>query len=117
MSNDNPYSESLFKTLKCCPEYPENGFESLEAARLWMTKFVHWYNHIHLHSSIKFVTPSSRHYGDDAYVLENRKAIYAEAKAKNPKRWSRQIRNWNQDHQVFLNPRKAKEEVQLKMAS
>jgi len=117
VSNDNPYSESLFKTLKYCPQYPEKGFESVEDARAWMTKFVHWYNQIHLHSSIKFVTPYSRHYGHDVEVLENRKIVYAAAKAKNPKRWSRQTRCWDQEDQVFLNPRKMKEEVQLKMAS
>jgi len=117
VSNDNPYSESLFKTLKYCPQYPEKGFESLEDAKSWMTKFIHWYNHIHLHSSIKFVTPYSRHHGMDVKVLENRKIVYAAAKAKNPKRWSRQTRCWDQDNQVFLNPRKVKEEVQLKMAS
>ena len=117
VSNDNPYSESLFKTLKYCPQYPEKGFESLDDARNWMTKFVHWYNQIHLHSSIKFVTPYSRHYGLDVEVLEKRKIVYAAAKSKNPGRWSRQIRCWDQDDQVFLNPRKVKEEVQLKMAS
>ncbi len=117
VSNDNPYSESLFKTLKYCPQYPEKGFESLDDARTWMEKFVHWYNQIHLHSSIRFVTPYSRHYGQDIEVLENRKTVYEEAKAKNPKRWSRQIRDWNQDQQVFLNPKKIREEVQLKMAS
>ncbi len=117
VSNDNPFSESLFKTLKYCPQYPEKGFESLEDARGWMMKFVHWYNQIHLHSSIKFVTPYSRHYGHDVEVLEKRKIVYAAAKAKNPKRWSRQTRCWDQDDQVFLNPRKVKEEVQLKMAS
>ncbi len=113
VSNDNPYSESLFKTLKYCPQYPEKGFESLEGAKAWMTKFVHWYNQIHLHSSIKFVTPYSRHYGQDAEVLQKRKIVYAAAKAKNPKRWSRQTRCWDQDNQVFLNPRKVKEEVKL----
>jgi putative transposase len=117
VSNDNPFSESLFKTLKYCPQYPEKGFESVDNARKLMKKFVHWYNHIHLHSSIRFVTPHARHYGEDVEVLENRKLVYAVAKSKNPKRWSRQIRNWNQDQQVFLNPRKVKEEVQLKMAS
>ena len=117
VSNDNPYSESLFKTLKYCPQYPEKGFESLEEARAWMANFVHWYNHVHLHSSIKFVTPYSRHYGHDVEVLDNRKAVYETAKAKNPKRWSGNIRSWDQNNQVFLNPRKVKEEVELKRAS
>lgn len=117
VSNDNPYSESLFKTLKYCPQYPEKGFESLGDANKWMMKFVYWYNQIHFHSSIKFVTPYSRHYGMDAEVLEKRKIVYAAAKAKNPKRWSRQTRCWDQADQVFLNPRKMKEEVQLKIAS
>ncbi|VAW51319.1 Mobile element protein [hydrothermal vent metagenome] len=57
VSNDNPYSESLFRTLKYRPEYPENAFGDLSAARIWVKGFVGWYNDEHLHSSIKFITP------------------------------------------------------------
>lgn len=60
VSDDNPFSESLFKTLKYCPQYPTKPFDSIEAATVWVTSFVNWYNTVHLHSGIKFVTPSSR---------------------------------------------------------
>ena len=60
VSDDNPYSESLFRTAKYRPEYPSGPFASLEAARDWMSWFVSWYNNVHLHSSISFVTPGDR---------------------------------------------------------
>lgn len=58
VSNDNAFSEALFRTLKYRPGYPEGPFESLAHARLWVRSFVGWYNHEHLHSGIGFVTPS-----------------------------------------------------------
>ena len=53
VSNDNPYSEALFRTLKYRPQYPDKPFASLLAARAWMTEFAHWYNTIHRHSAIR----------------------------------------------------------------
>jgi transposase InsO family protein len=103
VSDDNPYSEALFKTLKYCPEYPSKPFGSLEEANAWVSKFVFWYNNVHLHSGIKFVTPMSRHLGEDKKILEKRKQVYEEAKNKNRKRWSRGIRNWDQAGNVYLN--------------
>jgi transposase InsO family protein len=76
VSDDNPYSESLFKTLKDCPSFPEKGFSSLEDAKKWVEKFVNWYNNIHLHSGIRFVTPASRHCGADEAILKNRHSVY-----------------------------------------
>ena len=58
VSNDNPYSESLFKTMKYRPAYPGQAFENLLAARQWVGMFVQWYNHEHRHSAIRFVTPT-----------------------------------------------------------
>ena len=52
VSNDNPYSESLFKTVKYCPEWPSEGFLSIEASRDWMLAFEHAYNDCHLHSGL-----------------------------------------------------------------
>ena len=72
VSNDNPYSESLFRTLKYCPSWPSEGFESLDTARHWVLKFVDWYNNKHRHSAIKFVTPNQRHNGMDKEILEKR---------------------------------------------
>ena len=87
VSNDNPYSESLFKTLKYRPGYPHRTFEHLLAARQWVGTFVHWYNHEHCHSAIRFVTPHERHEGEDGAVLAKRVDVYAAAKARHPLRW------------------------------
>ena len=70
MSNDNPYSESCFKTLKYRPEFPSKPFEDVSAARTWMDEFVTWYNTEHRHSAIRFVTPDQRHRGEDIAILE-----------------------------------------------
>ena len=63
VSDDNPYSEALFRTLKYRPEYPRRPFETIEEARQWVRWFVRWYNTEHLHSAIRFVTPDDRHFG------------------------------------------------------
>lgn len=117
VSDDNPYSESLFRTVKYCPEYPSSHFESITQAETWMRRFDHWYNHEHLHSGIKFVTPASRHRGEDAEILMQRKQVYQLAKTKNPPRWSGDIRNWDVVTVVHLNPPKRQEESELKMAA
>ena len=103
VSDDNPYSESLFKTLKYCPKYPSRPFDSLDTANGWVGEFVDWYNNKHLHSGIKFVTPASRHAGKDEEILKQRKEVYQKAMMKNPNRWSGEIRNWNKIEEVFLN--------------
>jgi putative transposase len=105
VSDDNPYSESLFRTLKYCPAYPTDGiFTSLEAARAWVAEFVAWFNTEHRHSGVKFVTPDERHQGLDARILEHRAAVYAAAKRKHPGRWSGEIRDWSRIDEVRLNP-------------
>ncbi len=107
VSDDNPYSESLFKTMKYRPGYPENPFESIQAAQEWVSKFVHWYNEEHLHSGINFVTPASRHNGEDEKILAKRKSVYEVAKSKNPGRWSGMTRAWKWESEVVLNSRKS----------
>lgn len=103
VSDDNPYSESLFKTLKYKPDYPDS-FSSIDDAKKWVLEFVNWYNEIHLHSGIKFVTPSSRHQGVDVAILAGRKEVYEKAKKKNPKRWgNKKTRNWEREEKVYLN--------------
>ena len=104
VSNDNPYSESLLKTLKYRPDYPERAFENLFAARQWVGTFVHWYNHEHCHSAIRFVTPGERHAGQDTALLAKRVEVYEAAKAKHPQRWSGSTRNWEPVRVVHLNP-------------
>lgn len=106
VSNDNPFSESLFKTIKYCPIYPSRPFESIEAAKAWMKIFVKWYNSEHLHSGINFVTPASKHLGLDVELLKNRNEVYEKAKGKNPNRWSGKTRNWDAITVVKLNPLK-----------
>ena len=117
VSNDNPYSEALFKTLKYCPAFPERGFSNIEAAKVWVKDFVNWYNNIHLHSGISFVTPVSRHYGSDINILEKRHNIYTEAKLKHPERWSKGTRNWSRTEIVELNPDKVTKNEGNKLAS
>jgi transposase InsO family protein len=117
VSDDNSYSESLFKTLKYCPEYPTKPFGSTEDANVWVKKFVYWYNNVHLHSGIKYVTPASRHAMIDNEILENRKKVYEEAKLKNPNRWSRKTRNWDMIKKVYLNYLQEDENVDIKIAS
>lgn len=111
VSNDNPYSESLFRTLKYRPEYPETVFANLHGARTWVRWFVDWYNNVHLHSSIRFVTPAQRHAGRDADILAHREQVYRDAKARHPRRWSGEIRNWQPIGDVHLNPAKGKTKI------
>jgi putative transposase len=105
-SNDNPFSESLFKVLKYRPDYPSRPFDSLMAARQWVGKFVHWYNEEHRHSAINFVAPSQRHAGLDGELLRKRAGVYEAAKARRPERWSGATRNWTPVTVVHLNPEK-----------
>lgn len=109
VSNDNPFSESLFRTIKYCPRWPSEGFGSLDDARIWVHKFVQWYNHKHRHSQINFVTPDQRHRGEDADILAKRCVLYHEKKLQNPARWSGKTRNWEPVGSVNLNPDRTQE--------
>jgi len=102
VSDDNPYSEALFRTLKYRPEYPEQAFESLAAARLWVERFVGWYNTEHLHSALKFVTPQQRHQDEDVALLARRHQTYQAARERHPERWSGVTRNWHPAQPVTL---------------
>ncbi|WP_159308454.1 MULTISPECIES: integrase core domain-containing protein [Spiribacter] len=112
-SNDNPFSESIFATCKAMPAYPANGFGSLEAAREWVQRFVQWYNHEHRHSGIQYITPVEQHNGKDAAILARRQQVYGETKARNPRRWSREIRDWRPVGAVHLNPEKERRDSRL----
>ena len=72
VSNDNPYSESLFKTLNYRTNYQPKVFESLEDARAWCKLFVYWYRFEHHHSGIKFLTSAERHAGKSEEILNHR---------------------------------------------
>lgn len=116
VSNDNPFSESLFGTMKYLPMYPSKPFESLEAAREWVHEFVRWYNQQHRHSALKFVTPGERHEGMDKAILLHRQAVYEAARQCHPERWSGQTRNWEQVGPVWLNPENESSEQSKKVA-
>lgn len=107
VSNDNPYSEALFRTVKYSPDFPAvTCFETITDARIWCEKFVNGYNNNHLHSALKFITPQQRHDGHDYFIMKKRHQVYEEAKQKNPSRWSRHTRNWELPKMVSLNPNK-----------
>lgn len=106
VSDDNPYAEAIFRTVKYCPSFPSKGFVSLDEAREWVKRFVQWYNYDHMHSGIKYLTPNQRHEGLGEKILEHRKQVYEQAKLKHPERWSRKTRNWEIKDVVWLNPEK-----------
>ena len=88
VSNDNPYSESQFKTLKYRPDFPER-FGSLVHARNWARPFFHWYNHEHRHSSLGLMTPATVHYDQAETVRDQRQQVLLEAYTAHPERFVR----------------------------
>ena len=104
VSDDNPYAEALFRTLKYRPGYPRKPFESIDAARAWVAGFVAWYNSEHLHSAIRYVTPDSRHRLQDTTILAARHRVYRAARMRTPSRWTGDTRNWTPVGAVALNP-------------
>ena len=104
VSNDNPYSEALFRTLKYAAAYPKLPFAGRDTATRWVERFVAWYNAEHHHSGIRYVTPDDRHAGRDAAILARRHALYTSARTANPERWSRSTRNWAPVGHVILHP-------------
>jgi putative transposase len=104
VSDDNPYAEALFRTLKYRPGFPRKPFANIEEARRWVDDFVRWYNTEHLHSGVRFVTPDDRHEGRDTAILAARRKLYNAAKKAAPRRWTGAIRNWTPVGAVVLNP-------------
>jgi len=88
VSNDNPYSEAQFKTLKYCPEFP-GRFASIEAARAFCQPFFRWYNAEHRHSGIGMLTPETVHYGQAEAVHARRTQVLLAAYAAHPERFVR----------------------------
>ena len=86
VSNDNPYSESQFKTLKYRPEFPER-FGCAEDARFFCQDFFRWYNTEHYHSGIGFLTPEDVHYGRTEQIIKERQAVLNAAFIKHPERF------------------------------
>jgi putative transposase len=113
VSDDNAFAEALFRTAKYRPEFPLKGFADLNSARRWARRFVHWYNHEHRHSGIRYVAPAQRHVGQDGGVLSARHVLYQAARASNPRRWSGPTRNWTPIGSVTLNPERATLQIPL----
>lgn len=104
VSDDNPYVESLFGTMKGRVGYPKKPFGTIEEAQNWVDRFVDWYNNVHRHSALNFVTPATRRAGLDVGELDRRRVTYEKARARHPERWSRSIRNCKPAPAVYLNP-------------
>jgi putative transposase len=117
VSDDNPYSESLFRTMKYRPNYPSKPFSSVEEAMQWVAGFVTWYNTAHLHSGIGFVTPEDRHTRRDLLVLERRRAVYERARRRHPERWIGAARPWTRPEKVVLNPQRDSAAATLEAAA
>jgi putative transposase len=86
VSNDNPYSESQFKTMKYRPEFPER-FGSIEDARAFCQTFFPWYNTEHYHLGLGLLTPEDVHYGKASRIIEDRKDVLRIAYEKHPERF------------------------------
>jgi len=104
VSNDNPFSESPFRTAKYRPDYPSRPFASKEEACQWVSSFVDWYNHRHRHSGIKFVTPQQPHSGQAVEICRHRAVAYEHARLRHSRRWTRSTRCWRQPEVVWINP-------------
>ncbi len=87
-SNDNPYSEAQFKTLKYRPDFPDR-FGSLEDARLFCRRFFRWYNRHHYHSGIALLAPEVVHYGQAEQVIHRRATVLKAAYESHPERFVR----------------------------
>jgi putative transposase len=107
VSNDNPFSESQFKTLKYRPDYPER-FGCQQDARTWAADFFHWYNYEHHHSALGLLTPADVHFGRVQTILEQRQAVLQAAYLKNSERFVKGLSRPAQvPSAVWINPPKA----------
>lgn len=102
VSDDNPFSEALFRTLKYHVSYPK-VFRDMDHAREWFSDFVFWYNTRHLHSGIGYVTPDQKHRGEDLYIFEKRQRTLDAAARRNPERFVNGQRSVMPDREVVLN--------------
>jgi putative transposase len=89
-ANDNPYSESQFKTMKYRPDFPER-FDSVADARSWAREFFRWYNHDHRHSGLGLMTPATVHHGQAEAVRQQRQQVLLVAYAAHPERFVRGV--------------------------
>lgn len=116
VSDDNPYSESLFKTLKYMPAYP-GKFTDIAHAREWMAEFVHWYNSLHRHSAIGYVTPEQRRSGEYRQIFRKRNETIEKARKLHPERWSSTPRVWECNDEIWLNPSEETKKILLQKSA
>lgn len=103
-SNDNPFSESQFKTLKYSPKYP-GRFESMQESEDFCFEFLNWYNAEHFHSGIEWLTPETVHYGQAENILKKRHQVLMEAYKTNPIRFNNKAPKLKElPEAVFINP-------------
>lgn len=102
VSNDNPFSESQFKSMKYSPGFPDR-FASLAEARAWMDEFMNYYNHEHRHSGIGLHTPASVHFGTAADIDRLREATLAKAHHEHPERFTKRPKPPQIPEQVWIN--------------
>ena len=103
VSDDNPFIESWFRTLKYHVSYP-NYFQDLSHAREWFAGFVDWYNNVHRHSGIDYVTPNQRHTGQHHAILKVRQKTLDAAAAAHPERFVNGPKQYKLEGAVILNP-------------
>ena len=102
--NDNPFSESQFKTMKYRHDFPQH-FESIEQAREWMRPFVQWYNHEHHHTGLALFAPADVHFGRVEQILQQRNSVLAHAYEKHPERFVRGLpQHPRPPSTVWINP-------------
>lgn len=115
VSDDNPFSESFFKTVKYNKGYPSK-FKDIQDASEWFYGFLDFYHFEHLHSGIGFVSPMDRRTGKDLEKLQKRRETYLAAKERNPNRWSKEVRKWESPSVVYLNSNKKFKEKEKNIA-
>jgi putative transposase len=103
VSDDNPFIESFFKTVKYSAGYPK-CFSDIAHARDWFGDFVNWYNTEHRHSQIGYVTPQQRHDGSADLIFSLRNQTYVLAKERHPERFCGRLKQWSAPQEVYLNP-------------
>ena len=104
--DDNPFSESQFKTMKYRPDFPKH-FDTIEDARAWAQQFFHWYNHQHHHSGLVLLTPAQVHSGQAEHVIQQRNAVLRDAYHLHPERFVRGLPHHPAlPPQVWINPPK-----------
>ena len=104
VSDDNPFSEAHFKTMKYRPDYPDR-FGSIQDARLFCQGFMTWYNHQHHHAGLQLLTQAAVHYGKAAQLISNRQAVLTAAYQAHPERFVRRPpRHPSLPNAVWINP-------------